>query len=288
MVKLKEPSTERITLSNLVLKVKAYSSISKPLNGSLPSSNSSHLLKLFTFPYTYKSGKDYKQAEATAYFIKGIRGVIRHQAAILCKNKGLDVCHSTDKEKDKHGNSLLPTGYHLLGSCTDNGECILHSIFGSKRNPSKIRVYALPIANITHKTFQTEFKIQNVQISTENRIICTYDGQSVQNFKERYFSGVFEFEIEVTDCTSEELGLLIETVVNLKKIGRGYNTGYGDLNVIHFQLVQRTTSRSPQWNDEEHFVVHEDILETPLKEKVEAALNTWQKYPLTSVDTVNS
>ncbi len=43
-----------------ILKVYCYTPISKPLNGSLPRSNTSHLLRLYPVEYTYKNGKKKK------------------------------------------------------------------------------------------------------------------------------------------------------------------------------------------------------------------------------------
>jgi hypothetical protein len=269
---------QQISIQRKILRVTVYTPICKPLNGSLPGSSNSHLLKLWTFPYQYKNGKEVKETTATAYLPKGIRGAIRHQAMTRCKIRGLEVCHTSDKEKDKKGNSLLPEGFHLLGSCIDNGECIIHSIFGSKGHRSKIRVTVIPIANISHKTYQTEYKIQNVQIATEKRVCLSFDGKSIQDFGERYFSGEFQFEIDATECSPLELGLVIESVMYLNKLGRGFNAGYAELEVKKLSLILKNISRCPKWVESNEFLIEEKVIENALPEEVTQALLEWQNY----------
>ncbi len=262
-----------------ILKVFCYTPIAKPLNGSLPRSNNSHFLKLYPASYSYGRGKEKNTVETQTYMIKGLRGCLRHQAMETCNAKGLAVCHSTDKEMSKDGTPLLPEGFHLLGSCRKNGgSCILHTIFGSKGNEGKISVFAHPISAISHKTYEINIKVQNVQIATENRLNKTFGGISAQNFGERYFSGAFEFEIDVSRCSSEELGLLIEVIISLQKLGRGYNSGYGRINVRKFQLLERSITRKSIWDENDAFIIKELNVEKPLKEEVFSALQEWERY----------
>ena len=261
-----------------ILKVFCYTPISKPLNGSLPQSNTSHFLKLYPIEYVYKKGKREKTAKAKTYWIKGLRGALRHQVMKRCREYGLDVCHSSDKETDKHGNVLLPKGFHLIGNCkASNCECIVHQIFGSKQNEGIISVCADPITSIVQGTAKTTIKLQNVHIATENRMVKSFEGKSIQNFGERYFSGDFTFEIDVTSCNKEQLGLLIESVMNIQKLGRGFNSGYGRIHVKRFQLLIRCISRVPEW-DEESFIVKEEIVENSEKRTVLKALDAWHQY----------
>jgi hypothetical protein len=260
-----------------ILKVYCYTPISKPLNGSLPRINTSHFLRLSPVEYTYKNGKEKKTSKTQTYLIKGIRGSIRHQVMKLCRSHGLEVCHTSDKETDKHGNQLLPDGFHLLGSCINKEECIIHQIFGSKGNPSKISVYADPIASISHTSARIPIQLQNVQIATENRTVQAFNGKSIQDFGERYFSGEFTFEIDITECEKKELGLLLEAIMNLQKLGGGYNFGYGRLQIKRFQLLKRSINRLPEWKDGS-FIVKEEIDETSEKKSVVEALKSWNKY----------
>ncbi|MHA1974640.1 MAG: RAMP superfamily CRISPR-associated protein [Candidatus Hodarchaeales archaeon] len=267
-----------VSTTRKVLKVRAYTPIAKPLNGSLPSSKTSHLLKLWTFDYEYKNGKDTKTGSATAYMIKGLRGSLRHQVMECCKKHGLEVCHTSDKKADQKGNSLLPEGFHLQGSCSSENECLVHAVFGSKQHKSKIRISAKPIANITHKSFQTKTQFQNVHISTENRVTLTFDGRSIQDFGERYFSGEFEFEIDVTECTPKELGMLIEATMSMKKLGRGYNAGYGEVIIREMRLVELNSVIGPKMTEDNGFTIEKHNIEKAIPEKFVEALKTWQKY----------
>jgi len=260
-----------------ILKVYCYTPISKPLNGSLPRSNTSHFLRLTPVEYTYKNGKEEKKARSETYWLKGIRGAIRHQVMKICRESELEICHTSDKELDKHGNLLLPEGFHLTGACKDKVECIVHQIFGSKGNASKISVYSDPITSITHASAKIPIQLQNVHIATEKRIVQTFDGNSIQDFGERYFSGEFSFEIDVTECEEKELGLLIEAIMNLQKLGGGYNSGYGHIQVKQFQLLKRSINRIPEWKDES-FIVKENIDETSEKKPVVEALKSWKEY----------
>jgi hypothetical protein len=259
-----------------ILKIYCYTPISKPLNGSLPQSNSSHLLRLYPVEYSYKKGKDKRTSYTETYFIKGLRGVIRHQVMKVCFEHGLEVCHTSDKKVDKHGNCLLPNGFHLLGTCQENGECIVHQVFGSMRHEGLISVYANPITSIPHKTAKMAVQLQKVHIASENRVAQTFDGNTIQDFSERYFSGEFSYEIDVTRCNPVQIGLLLEAVINLQKLGRGFNSGYGRIQVVKFQLLERTITRVPEW-EKNCFVVKEVIEEVSLKHDVLDAMQSWHQ-----------
>jgi len=266
----------------IILRVIAYTPIAKPLNGALPQSNTSHFLRLYPVTYTYMNNKNEKTATSETYLLKGLRGAIRHQIMHRCSSIGLEVCHTSDKEYDKQGNSLLPEGFHLLGACRTNGECLVHQIFGSKGIKSLISVYADPITSISQKSAVTEEPVQNVHIATEKRICLSFDDKSIQDFGERYFSGYFTFEIDVTRCNNIQLGLLIDAIVNLEKLGQGFNTGYGRVKIKQFQLLERSVSRTPVWK-EDSFLVEENVVEKSLKAEVVDAMEAWTQYA-----TVNS
>ena len=265
----------RVQNNRKILKIYAFTPIAKPMNGSLPSSKITHFLKLNPTSYEYKNGKTTKTATAQTYLLKGLRGVVRHKIMDITQNVGMEVCHTTDKETDKHGNNLLPPGFHLLGSCQENGECIVHQLFGSKTNEGIIRFRADPIANIPEKSAILPEKVQRVHIATENRINLAYDKKSIQDFKERYFSGYFEFEIDVTKCTFPQIGLLIEAIMNLEQYGRGFNSGYGEIQIKKFQLLERHVNRSPLWNAKS-FEIQEEIHVTSLKQEVLDGLDAWK------------
>jgi hypothetical protein len=275
-------ATKQMANPQIVLRVVAYTPIAKPLNGALPQSNISHFLRLYPVTYTYMSNKNKKTAISETYLIKGLRGAIRHQIMHRCSSIGLEVCHTSDKEYDKQGNSLLPEGFHRLGACRTNGECLVHQIFGSKGIKSLISVSADPITSISQKSAVTEEPVQNVHIATEKRICLSFDDKSIQDFGERYFSGYFTFEIDVTRCNDIQLGLLIDAIVNLEKLGRGFNTGYGRLKTKKFQLLERSVNRTLVWK-EDSFLVEERVIEKSLKAEVDDAMEAWSQYaPLNS------
>ena len=289
----------KIRKPQIILKVFCYTPIAKPLNGSLPRSNASHMLRLDSIPYTYKgkNGKNGKNAKdtkstkrakntkkvkgmnesfAVLYMLKGIKGVLRRKIAAVCLENGLEVCHSTDKETDKHGNKLLPEGYHQLGSCKDKKECILHQIFGSKGNEGIISVSADPICSIAHKTAEIPESIQKVHIASENRINLSYTGKSIQDFKERYFSGYFTFEVDLTKCSLEQMGVIIEGAMNFDRLGRGYNSGYGHIEVKKLQLLKRKIDKKPVIAEDGSFIIQKEINEEPLEKQFKQSLETWR------------
>lgn len=273
--------TKKGAHTQLVLKVFCYTPIAKPLNGSLPRSNASHMLRLQSISYQYDGTGKNTQKEATVapYLLKGIKGVLRHTMAQQCLKSGLEVCHSTDKETDKHGNQLLPKGFHLLGSCIDSGECILHQIFGSKGHEGIISVYADPIASIPHKTAVLPEPIQHVHIGSENRVNLTYEGKSVQDFSERYFSGTFSFEINVTSCSPEQIGLILEGAMLFDRLGRGYNSGYGHVEVKKLSLVKRSVIKTPMLVEDGSFTIQKHLTETPLEDLFQQSLEAWYNAP---------
>lgn len=117
-----------------------------------------------------------------------------------------------------------------------------------------------------------------MRISTENRVNLGYDGKSIQDFGERYFTGDFEFEIDVTECNPSELGLIVEAVIYLQKLGRGYNSGYAEIIVKSFGLVDRSISRTPKWLTTNEFTIEEKVIEEPIPREVIQALEEWQKF----------
>ena len=261
-----------------ILKVSVSCTIAKPLNGTLPHSKTSHFLRLYPVTYSYKNRNKVIQSEVQTYHLKGLRGAIRHAIMGYCHDIGLEVCHTTDKEATKDGTPLLPPGFHLLGSCVKNGgSCIVHELFGSMTQEGHIAVYAPPIASPSQKTAKLE-NVQNVHIATEHRICLTFDNKAAQDFGERYFSGDFSFEVDVTKCSPIELGLLINAIMTMKRLGAGYNAGYGHIKVKRFQLVNRTSARKAVWDDEKIFEVQEEIVEDSLKKEVLEAFTAWEDY----------
>ncbi|MFX1255892.1 MAG: RAMP superfamily CRISPR-associated protein [Promethearchaeota archaeon] len=273
-------SSKQLVNPSLILKVRAYSVVCKPLNGALPKSNQSTFLRLQPIKYQYKKGKKLQEDQVEAYLIKGLRGCLRHSVMKVCYDLGLEVCHTSDKKEDKEKRSLVPNGFHLLGECVNGAndqECIVHAVFGSKGHEGKIRVFSYPIANVKHETAQFAVEVQDVQLATENRVCMSFDNKPIQDFKEKYFSGGFTFEIDVTRLNMIERGLIIEALMNVERLGRGYNSGYGQVKILEFQLLKRQVKRIPVWN-EDKFIVKEEITEESLKDEAIKAMEAWKQF----------
>ena len=259
-----------------ILKVVVFADIVKPLNGATTMSKVSHLLKLEPISYTY--GKD-KITESITYFIKGLKGAVRHAFMRMCKGSDLEVCHSSDKEFDKHGKSFLPQGFHLLGACLkDENPCILQQIFGQKGQQSLISVRAPAITSIKHKTAEFDRNIQKVHIATETRIMLSAKQKTMQDFGERYFSGQFYFEINVTRCQLAQLGSIIQAVSSqLHRLGRGYTAGYRHIEVQEMQLLTRKTSTALVPTGES-FKVQKVFEDKPIPQLVNQAIKAWNSF----------
>ena len=130
---------------------------------------------------------------------------------------------------------------------------------------------------IAKDSLTPEENVQNVHISMENRNARAFNSGSIQNFAEHYLSGNFTFEIDVTMCNEIQLGLIIEAVMKLRKLGRGCNSGYGRIFIKRFQLLRRYKKIFPEWQ-EDSFIVKEEIMERRMKQDVIKALQAWQQY----------
>ena len=192
----------------------------------------STMLLLGEIPYMNGS----KTFNTKVYYIKGLRGMLRHAAMALAHDCGIEVCHTSEKTELKDGTKLIPEGFHPLGTC--DPPCILRNIFGSFREESRIAVSANPITSITHKEYTTEVAVQKVHISSENRIALSFDGIPIQDFRESYFSGYFTFSVDVTQLTNEEIKFLMESLLYIETLGGGKNAGYGQIKLLDFDLQQ--------------------------------------------------
>lgn len=261
-----------------ILKVIVHVPVGKSINGSISQGNMSYMMELNPISYTYGTGESKKTATCRAFRIKGLRGGVRHSVMQMCLTASLEVCHSSNKLEDKHGNSFLPAGFHAQASCLENDqECIVHRMFGSLRQKSRIAVDSPPVVNPKHDTAQFAIPVQLLKIGTENCTVMSYDEKPIQNFKHHYFSGEFYFEIDVTKCEPQDLGLLIEAVTHLKKIGGGYNSGYGHIASLKFSLLQRSWTTKRTW-DGDGFIVTHHKQENILQQEVENVLQAWQEY----------
>ena len=221
------------------LVVRAYTPIAKPLNASIQ--KNSTMLLLGEIPYVNGS----KIFNTKVYYIKGLRGMLRHAAMSLAHDSGIEVCHTSEKTELKDGTKLIPDGFHPLGTC--DPPCILRNIFGSFREESRISVTADPITSISHKEYNTDVAVQRVHISSETRIALSYDGIPIQDFRQSYFSGYFTFYIDVTQLSHDEIKFLMESLLYIETLGGGKNAGYGQVKLLDFDLqkieVMKTVKR---------------------------------------------
>ena len=236
------------------LVVRAYTPIAKPLNASIQ--KNSTMLLLGEIPYVNSS----KTFNTKIYYIKGLRGMLRHAAMALAHDCGIEVCHSSEKTELKDGTKLIPDGFHPLGSC--DPPCMLQRIFGSFREESRISVSADPITSISHKDYTTDVAVQKVHISSENRIALSFDGIPIQDFRESYFSGYFTFSIDVTKLTNEEIKFLMESLLYIETIGACKNAGYGHVKLLDFDLQKIETLKTVERDDGVYKVTEETEVES--------------------------
>jgi hypothetical protein len=196
------------------------------------------------------------------YYLKGLRGMLRHACMSLAQECGIEVCHTSEKETFKDGTKLIPQGFHVLGSC--DPPCIIRKIFGAFGEKSSIDVLADPIASIKHKEYATEVPVQKVHISSENRIALTYDGIAIQDFRESYFSGYFSFFIDVTKLTNAEIKFLMEALLYVETLGAGRASGYGRVTIFNFDLQKIETTRTVAEDNEGNYKIVEETTETPI------------------------
>ena len=233
--------------------VRAFTPIAKPANATVQKNSTMLLLG----DVTYQNGS--KDFNTKMYFLKGIRGMLRHACMRLAKSCGIEVCHTSEKTELKDGTSLVPDGFHPLGACDGMNPCILRSIFGTFRQESRIKVSAEPLARIKHKEYTPDVPVQNVHIASESRIALSYDGIPIQDFRESYFSGAFTFEIDVTKLSVDEVKFLMESILYIEHLGGGKNSGYGKVTVLDFEYQELEIERTAAKNGDGTFQITEEI-----------------------------
>ena len=238
--------------------VRAFTPIAKPINASVQKNSTMLLLG----EVTYQNGS--KDFNTKMYFLKGIRGMLRHACMRLAKSCGIEVCHTSEKTELKDGTPLIPDGFHPLGACDDMNPCILRRIFGTFREESHIKVSADPLARIKHKEYTPEIPVQNVHIATESRIALSYDGIPIQDFRESYFAGAFTFEIDVTKLSVDEVKFLMESLLYIEHLGGGKNAGYGKVTVLDFEYQELVIERNAVKNGNGTFQITKEITTTQI------------------------
>lgn len=215
--------------------VRAFTPIAKPINTSIQKNSTMLLLG----EIAYINGS--KTFNTKLYYLKGLRGMLRHACMDLARDYGIDACHSSEKTELKDGTKLISQGFHPLGAC--DPPCILRRIFGTFREESRINVSADPITSINHKDYTTEVPVQKVHIASENRIALSYERIPIQDFREYYFSGYFTFTIDVTQLTNDEIKFLLESLLYIEYYGGGRSAGYGHVKILDVEPQHITIER---------------------------------------------
>jgi len=224
------------------LRIELYTPELKTENGSM--GTRSEMLKLHTLIENYDGNK--KNIEL--YKIKGLKGWLRHKYMEYYRNKGIEVCYSSSKENFKDRKLEIPKGFHSLGAC--NGNCPIYKIFGgvvAKKDvssdltrQSRIMVWENGVVSLTHfrkikdkklkKHLKSKYNVMSY--NTENSICLGIDGESIQNFGERFIAGDFEFFIDVTKLNDDELKTMVDVLLNTDtQMGRGKTRGNGIVEI---------------------------------------------------------
>ncbi|NHJ32015.1 MAG: hypothetical protein FK732_04050 [Asgard group archaeon] len=218
------------------IKVRVRTPIAKTGNGVISGGKINNLLLLGT---NGENGNDGKR-----YLVKGIRGLLNHSMMALAKQRGVEICHSSDKTETQSGEKLLPEGFHPNGACFPENECLRHRIMGSINKPSQVKFE--PVVIISAYSKEENGDAQKVHIATETRNSLVYGSKkAIQDFGERYFSGEFTFIIEFNEeLEQDELGFLLNAILFMPELGLGGSINYGsgkiELLEITLQEVIRT------------------------------------------------
>lgn len=304
-IKIKNTSNTSLEIKQKVIRVIIQMNFIKPLNGAGSSGKMSHLLRLSNIIYWYVYNGVKKFKSIPMYQFKSFKGAIHHQSMWLSKERGLEVCHSTDKLEIKGGKKLLPDAFHKRGECVNSKRCILHEVYGGKGYQSLFTVLCHPLvaynvggyddeeeviknngtvnkkqSGVLPKSAVFDIPVQQVHISTENRVNLTFDKISAQDFKERYISGKITFELLVDNCQPHHIGFLIETLMWMSQAGRGETMGTGQFEITEFEYFERKTEKKVDFNltEGQKFKIVSVKVEAPLVKETQEALQSWYKY----------
>ncbi|MBD3189808.1 MAG: hypothetical protein GF308_04150, partial [Candidatus Heimdallarchaeota archaeon] len=219
------------------LKIQMETPLATPGNGAVSGGKINNLLLLGTGDGT-KYGK--------RYLVKGLRGLINHSMMALAEQRGIEICHSSQKTETKEEESLLPEGFHPNGECYPENECIRHKIMGSIKKQSKLRFK--PVVVVSAKAKGEQEGAQKVHIATNRHNTLVHKSKrAIQDYGERYISGAFTLIIELLEeLSKEELGFLVQAILHSSEMGFGAkaNDGSGELEVLEIVLQEVTRTRT--------------------------------------------
>ena len=245
------------------IKVRVRTPIAKTGNGAFSGGKINNFLLIGT-----NSDNDGKR-----YLVKGLRGLVNHSMMALAEQKGIEICHSSDKKETQNGENLLPEGFHPNGACYPEQECIRHRIMGSIKKASRVKFE--PVVIVSTYSKEKNGDAQKVHIATETRIALTHNSKkAIQDFGDRYFSGEFTFIIELNEeLAQEELGFLLQAILYMPELGLGgdINNGAGRLELLEIALQEVIRTRTISKNGK----ILEEEKERNLWKQMEEALEAW-------------
>ncbi|MGC9778756.1 MAG: hypothetical protein HZR80_05895 [Candidatus Heimdallarchaeota archaeon] len=246
------------------IKITANTPIAKPSNGQVSNGKINNLLLIGNGSEDGKEGK--------RYLLKGLRGLLNHSMMALAKQKGIEVCHSSDKVETQSGEKLIGEGYHPNGACYPEKECIRHQLMGSIKKKSVLRFETVVI--ISEKNKNGSITAQKMHIATEIRnSLVQGSKKAIQDFGERYVAGRFTLKIELLEeISQEELGFLLQSILYIPELGFGgaVNNGAGKISLeeVALQEVERTRMIKKG-------KVFEEENERNLWKEMEEGMSTW-------------
>ncbi|MHA1331468.1 MAG: hypothetical protein ACTSR2_10370 [Candidatus Hodarchaeales archaeon] len=66
--------------------------------------------------------------------------------------------------------------------------------------------------------------------------------------------------------------------MTMKKLGRGYNAGYGELIILKMGLVEVEYALKPKMEESNDFIIEKQVVEKSLPEEFVEGLKAWQEY----------
>ncbi len=245
------------------IKIEMRTPIAKPGNGQISNGKINNLLLIGN-----GTGKEGKR-----YLVKGLRGLLNHSMMTIAEQKGIEICHSSNKVETQSGENLLPANFHPNGACYPENECIRHWLMGSINKRSVLRFKPVVIVSENGKRKATGG--QKMHIATENRNSLMKDTmKAIQDFGDRYIAGKFTLVIELLrELSQEELGFLLKSILNFPEMGFGgaVNNGSGEiiLEKVALQEVVRTRAIGKKGT------IIEEEKEKNLWKEMEEGLASW-------------
>jgi len=72
--------------------------------------------------------------------------------------------------------------------------------------------------------------------------------------------------------------MLIEATMTIKKLGRGYNAGYGEVIIREMRLVELNSVLETKLTESNDFTIEKHNIEKAIPEEFMKGLKAWQDY----------